>query len=154
MGVLTKNAPLLAMIATCWLLERGGWTSAALWTLRVGMASIWLLEGLLPAQIDGDPTLPNIVRFMSRGMITEPRAFLRVIGLLQAASAIAVLLLRGPLLGLLVLGHLLGLVVICVVITCYDPLAWVHPFGPATKNISIFIGTLLVLRRLRETGQC
>ena len=43
----------------------------------------------------------------------------------------------------------LGLVVIIGMVTWYDAQLWFHPFGPLTKNVSILIGTLVILRHCR-----
>ena len=46
-------------------------------------------------------------------------------------------------------GYAVGLVVIIILVTRYNPELWFHPFGPLTKNVSILVGTLVVLRRCR-----
>jgi uncharacterized membrane protein YphA (DoxX/SURF4 family) len=147
-GVLGKNLPLLAMIGTIWLLEREGWTPRAWWLLRGGMALIWFTEGLVPSLLVQPPELLKIVETLLP--IGDPRILLRIVGMAQILSAITVLLLRGRWLFALVACHAVGLVAITIVVTWYDALLWFHPFGPVTKNVSILIGTLVVLRRSRE----
>src|SRR5262249_35760754 len=46
-GVLSKNMSMVAVIVTAWLLRRNGWTARAEWMLRLGLAFIWVWEGLL-----------------------------------------------------------------------------------------------------------
>jgi hypothetical protein len=145
LGVLTKNVPLLALVGTLWLVEREGWTARARWLLRGGMASIWLLEGLLPDLLfpgdDGERLIA------STGLAgSDPRLVLRLSGAAMMVSAVLALVLRGPPLRWLLLAQCAGLVAICVLLTRFDPLQWFHPFGPATKNVSILLGTLLVWR--------
>jgi hypothetical protein len=36
-----------------------------------------------------------------------------------------------------------------VLVALHEPMLWVHPFGPLTKNVPILAGTWLVLRRSR-----
>lgn len=147
-GVLTKNVPLLALVGTVWLVEREGWTPRALWLLRGGMASIWLLEGILPALLFQSETLRDVLRWSGLALI-DPGLELRIIAVLQILSAVAVLLLRGWPLRVLLVCQILGLVAICGLIGGYNKALLVHPFGPVTKNISILIGTVVVLRRVR-----
>jgi uncharacterized membrane protein YphA (DoxX/SURF4 family) len=150
LGVLTKNLPLLALIGSAWLLEREGWSRRTLWLLRVGMASVWLLEGLLPNLLFPSQLQQDIL--VSSGLpIGDPALAIKVASVLQVLSFAAALLLWGWPLRLLVAMHALGVIVVCVIVTHYDPRLWLHPFGPLTKNVSILIGTLVVLRRLSAT---
>ncbi len=146
-GMLTKNVPLLALVGTVWMVEGNGWTPGALWLLRGGMASIWLLEGLLPALLFQSETLREVLESNGLAWI-DPGVELRIIAVLQILSAVAVLVLRGWPLRLLLGCHIVGLVAICVLIGRYDNAMLVHPFGPVTKNVSILIGTVVVLRRV------
>ncbi len=148
-GVLTKNVPLLAIVVTQWLLEREGWTPRALWVLRSGMASIWLLEGLLPAILFQRPELREVLEYYGLSF-GHPVLVLRVTGALQAMSAMLALTPRGWVLRVVVACQVLGLVAICVLVTVYRPLLLVHPFGPVTKNVPILIGTLVVFRRVSQ----
>lgn len=146
-GVLTKNVPLLALVGTVWLVEREGWTPRAMWLLRAGMASIWILEGLLPCLFIQAEPLRELLQESGFALI-DTATELRIVGVLQILSGAAVLLLRGWPLRLLLLCQIVGLLVICALVGWYRPEQLVHPFGPVTKNISILIGTLVVLRRL------
>jgi DoxX-like family len=149
-GVLTKNVPLLVLVVTQWLLEREGWTPRVLWLLRGGMASIWLLEGLLPATIFQQQELRDLLTYFGLGF-GNPALVLGVTGALQALSAVLALLLWGWPLRLVLVAHALGLVAICILVTASAPWAWVHPFGPVTKNIPILVGTLVVLRQVSRS---
>jgi hypothetical protein len=150
-GVLTKNVALLSLVITPWLLEREGWTPRALWILRIGMASIWFLDGLFPCLLFQSEKLRDLLA--SLGLPADQTGWLLgLAGGLQAFFAVLVLVLRGGLLRLLLLAQILGVVVITVLVTRFDPLLWFHPFGPITKNIPIFVGTVVVLRRVRQNG--
>jgi uncharacterized membrane protein YphA (DoxX/SURF4 family) len=147
-GVLTKNVPLLALVGTNWLVEREGWSRRAVWLLRVGMASIWLLEALLPNLIFHAPEQRQVLA--ESGLVFgDLDTMMFVAGVAQIASFFAALLLWGWPLRLLLAAQALGLVAICVLVTRHDPVLWFHPFGPLTKNVSILIGTLAVLRVVR-----
>jgi hypothetical protein len=145
-GVLTKNVPLLALVGTVWLVEREGWTPRALWLLRVGMASIWVLE-LLPCTLFQAEQMRDLLTRSGLALI-DPGVQLWIIGILQALVAIAVLVLRGWPLRLLLVCQVLGLAAICGLVSWHNRNLIVHPFGPVTKNISILIGTVVVLRRV------
>ncbi len=147
-GVLGKNLPLLAMLGTIWLLEREGWSPRAWWLLRCGMVLIWFTDGLFPCVVFQARELREIVGpFVPFG---DVGLLLRIVGVAQMLSAVAALVLRGRMLFALFVSYAVGLVVIIVLVTRYDALLWFHPFGPLTKNVSILVGTLVVLRRCRE----
>src|SRR5262245_43863412 len=125
-GVLSKNVPLVALLVTTQLVEDEGWTARARWTLRVGMAFIWVWEGLLACALFQDEELRRVLAFT--GLSSEElRLLLTVLGLAQAAGGVAALIVRGRLLRLLLACQALGLVVICMLVTLYDPLLWWHP---------------------------
>lgn len=146
-GVLSKNLPLAALILVGWRVERDGWTPGALWLLRAGMAAIWLTEGIVPKIIFQQPMERAVVA--GSGLVPiDPGTFLVIMGLLQAASGVAALVLRGRPLRLVLCCQLLGLVFLPLLVAWQDPLLWVHPFGPLTKNVPILAGTWLVLQRV------
>jgi hypothetical protein len=143
-GVLTKNLPLLALVGVLRLLETEGWTPRTTWLLRAGMALLWLNEGLLACILFQGDEIRRVAA--STGLAyPEPSTFLYVAGALQIVSAVAALLLRGRLLQLLLAAQTLGLAGVCVMVTRYDPLLWLHPFGPVTKNVPVLIGTAVLL---------
>ncbi len=150
-GVLTKNLPLLAVVGTAWLLHREGWSPRATGLLRVGMALIWLTEGLVPKILFQQPAELAVVA--NSGWVSmDPGRFLIGLGAAQALSGIAVLVLRGRALQLLLGAQVLALVVLPVLVSVQDPLLWVHPFGPLTKNLPILVGTAVVLMRCRTSS--
>lgn len=145
-GVLTKNVPLLAVIATAWLLEREGWSPRACWLLRAGMASIWILEGLLPKVLFPQPGMLQVVAEF--GILpSDPRPAVYLIGLCEITSGVAALLLRGRVLRLLLLGQATAIAVFPAIVSVYHPEEWLNPFGPMTKNVPIAVGTWLAAWR-------
>lgn len=147
-GVLTKNLCLLSILAALWLLEREGWTARALWILRIGMASIWFLDGLLPSLLIQSEDLRRLLAGLGLAF-GKPELWLGIFGGLQAVAALLVLILRGWPLRLLLLAQIFGVVAITIAVTRYNPQLWFHPFGPITKNIPILIGTVVVYRRVK-----
>jgi hypothetical protein len=113
--------------------------------LRLGTASIWLLEGLLPLLLFPADEMKQLVA----AVVPWPDAgtVLPVVGVAQVLAAVLVLLLNGRPLRLLLAVLALGLVVICAVVTGHDARLWLHPFGPLTKNVPILAGTVVLLRR-------
>jgi hypothetical protein len=141
-GVLSKNLPLIALILAAQFVESEVWSARAVWTLRAGMAFIWIWEGLFPCVFFQDETLSNVLAFTKLSS-DQLHVLLIVMGLAQAASGVAALLLRGQLLRMLLAFQLVGLIVITVLVTKYNPLLWWHPFGPVTKNVPLILGTAL-----------
>lgn len=143
-GVLTKNIPLLTALWAATLLAREGWTARVLWLLRAGIAAIWLTEGLLPKicfQQEWELA-------MSASLVpVDPSLLVGVLGVGQAASGIAVLLLPWGALRWLLWAQAAALVALPAMVSLQEPLLWVHPFGPLTKNLPILVGTLLLARR-------
>ncbi len=148
-GVLSKNVSLASLVVGSLLLEREGWTPRTLWTLRAGMAFIWVWEGLVACVLFPDKQLHEVLAVTGLPL-DDPTLLLTLTGLAQAVGGVAALLLRGrPLQGLLAL-QALGLVVISVLVTLYDPLKWLHPFGPVTKNVPLIVGTALLAARSQD----
>ncbi len=145
-GVLSKNVPLVAVIVAAWLLEREGWTPRASWLLRGGLAFIWVWEGLIANFLFQDEALLEVVRAapLPAG---DVGLLLTVGGIGEALGGVAILVLRGRLLWWLLALQAVGLLVICVLVTNYDPMQWLGPFGPLTKNIPLLAATLVLLRR-------
>ncbi len=145
-GMLSKNVPLIALMLTAQFVETEGWSSRARWTLRAGMAFIWIWEGLMAAVFFQTQTLTDVIA-QTGVPLSNPPFMLTILGLCQAAGGVAALVLRGRLLRGLLACQFLGLVVISILVTMFDPLLWWHPFGPITKNIPLLIGTALVMAR-------
>ena len=145
-GMLTKNVPILAAIATAWLVEREGWSRRALWLLRGGMAFIWLTEGLLPKVFFQQAEELAIVEGVGLSF-GAPATVLTIIGVVQAASGVLALVLSGRALRLLLAAQIAALVLLPVVVSWQVPWLWFHPFGPFTKNVPIIFGTGVVLWR-------
>lgn len=145
-GVLSKNGPLVALLLASLLVAHEGWTPEAEWLLRGGMALVWVTEGLFPKVLFQQPMELAIVA--NSGLVPlSPSLFLVMLGVVQAASGVAALLLRGRLLRALLVAQIAALVVLPVLVSWQEPELWVHPFGPLTKNLPIIVGTLVVLRR-------
>jgi hypothetical protein len=145
-GMLSKNYPLIAMLVTSALVAREGWTVRATWLHRCGMALVWVTEGLFPKVLFQQPMELAIVA--NSGLVPfGPALFLSMLGMAQAASGVAALLLKGPWLKALLVAQALALVVLPLLVSWQQPLLWVHPFGPMTKNLPILVGTLVALRR-------
>lgn len=145
-GILSKNLPLLALVVSAYLVEREGWTARTLWLVRAGVAAIWITEGLLPKLLFQQPMELEVVA--RSGLVPfDPSTFLVLMGLAQIASGVAVLALRGLPLRLVLGAQVLALVALPLLVSFHEPLLWVHPFGPLTKNVPIIAGTLIAMRR-------
>jgi hypothetical protein len=145
-GVLSKNYPLLCMLGTCWLVSTEGWSHRAAWLLRAGMALVWVTEGIFPKLLFQQPFEVAIVANSGLAPLPAPM-FLALLGVAQALSGALALLLRGRLLTVVLAAQLFALVALPLLVSWQDPLLWVHPFGPMTKNLPLIAGTLVVLRR-------
>lgn len=145
LGMLSKNLPLLAVIVVVFEMERRGPTPRALVVLRFGMAVVWLTEGIFPKLLFQQPwELGLVTRLHLPG---DPALVLAGVGVVQALSGIAALTLRGSALRLVLGAQLLALVALPSMVGAMDPVYWVHPFGPLTKNAPILAGTYILFRR-------
>lgn len=150
-GMVSKNLPFLGLVAAVALVQAEGWTARALWTLRLGMAVVWFTEGLLPKVFFQQPVELAVVA--NSGLVPfDPGTFLMGLGLAQAASGAAALLLRGRTAAVLLFFQGLAVIVLPALVSWQDPTLWLHPFGPMTKNIPILVGTWTAAWRLSRTS--
>lgn len=154
-GRLTKNLPLLAMLAVLWLVEREGWTPRAVWLLRVGVASVWLIEGSIHKMLLGRDT-PWTAFLLGLPGLEQTTRSVRLVGALQVTVALASCLPRLPRLPrggaplFALYAQVAALVGATLLGSVQEPLLWVHPFGPLTKNVSWLLGTLALLWSTKE----
>lgn len=147
LGMVAKNLPLLAVIGAAWLIAREGWTGRVEWLLRVGLAAIWLIEGLSKLLFP-QPLATELVT--GSGLVPgDPALFLTLLGVLQIAAGLGTLLLRGRPLQWLLGAQIAALILLPLLITAQDWRWWVHPFGPLTKNAPIAVDSLVLARHAR-----
>lgn len=143
LGVLTKNLPLLCLIVAYFLACRDGWTRKAVITLRLGMAIIWLTEGVFPKMLFQQAwELDLAARWVGAN---HAATCLFLLGLIQAASAFAVLMLKGGARRVLLMAQLVFLVGMTAYISMVEPIWWVHAFAPLAKGLPIALGLLLLV---------
>lgn len=144
-GVLSKNLPFIALVLGAWRVAREGWSPRALWTLRAGMAVVWVTEGLFPKLLFQQPLeLAVVERHVS---VVPASTFLLAMGAAQLLSGVAALVLKGAPLRWLLGAQLAALALLPLLVSWHEPTLWVHPFGPLTKNLPILFGTVAVFRR-------
>lgn len=145
-GILTKNVPLAAAIVVLTIVDRDGWTRRADLILRAGLAAIWMTEGLLPKILFQQAMERDVVA--RSGLVTiDAAVFLVGLGLLEIVAGVLTLTLRGGPLRTLLAAEAAALVVLPVLVSLHEPLLWVHPFGPLTKNLPILAATIVAWRR-------
>ena len=66
------------------------------------------------------------------------------LGAVQALAAVVACLPRGWAPRLALGGQMLALVAALLLASVTEPVLWVHPFGPLTKNVPWLLGTLVV----------
>jgi hypothetical protein len=143
-GVLSKNVTLVCLILSLYWREWEGRSARAVWIIRLGLAFIWTWEGVMACVLFQGDTLREIIT--AAGLdFGRPSLVLQVMGVGQALAGLSLLVLRGRLLQLVLASQALGLLVICVLVTRYDAMLWMHPFGPLTKNVPLLLGTLVAL---------
>lgn len=145
-GMLSKNLPLLLFIVTAWLVERDGWTATARRTLRIGVAVVWLTEGLFPKLLFQQEL--ELAMAPRLGLTFAPAAVLvAALGVAQISAGIAALWLEGRALRMLLGALAAVLVVLPLIVGSLEPTLWVHPFGPFIKNLPILVATLIAMRK-------
>jgi hypothetical protein len=145
LGVLSKNLPFVLTVVALDLHERPRPRLGALAVLRVGMAVVWLTEGVLPKLLFQDAWELGLVTRL--GLPGAPSLVVGALGVAQASSGVLALTLRGPSLRVVLGAQLVALAVLPTLVGVMDPHFLVHPFGPLTKNAPLVVGTLLLLRR-------
>ncbi len=150
-GMLTKNLPMIGLILAVRLVETEGWSPRALWTLRIGMAVVWLTEGIGPKMLFQQPMELAVVANSGLGP-GDPGTFLFGLGVAQAISGVAALVLPRRAAAVLLAGQGLAVVILPLLVSWQDPLLWLHPFGPMTKNIPICVGSWVAAWRLSRSS--
>jgi uncharacterized membrane protein YphA (DoxX/SURF4 family) len=144
-GRLTKNVPLIAMLVVLWLVEREGWTPRAIWVLRLGMASVWFAEGLIHKMLFGIATpLTGAVLGSKLLRLEVNHTNVAIVGALEVVAAVMSCIPRGWMPRLALLGLRIVLISVTIFASVTDPLLWVDPFGPLTKNIPWLLGMMVV----------
>lgn len=152
-GMLVKNLLLLAASGAVWIEEREGWSWRAIWLLRMGIGSVWIVEGLFLKLLF--PQEENFSLAVKSGLVPfDPVLFVQLLGWAELLAGIAVLVLRGGLLRALLVSQMIALVVFPLVIGMQLPLMWFHPFGPFIKNVPLLVASLVLFRlsRPRPSG--
>jgi len=149
LGVLTKNISLLSIIIVAYWIGKTGWTPVSILVLRVGMAVIWFTEGFFPKLLFQQQW--ELEMMASFGLGEHAAMWLSLLGILQVASAFAVLLLKGWPRKMVLSAQLVVLLILCLMVSIYEPLWWVHPFGPLSKLAPIAVG-LWLLRGMDRVG--
>jgi uncharacterized membrane protein YphA (DoxX/SURF4 family) len=145
---LTKNIPLLVILAVIWLVEREGWTRRACWLLRGGLALPWLIEGLIHKMLLGIAT--PLTTYLLTSLHRDVARNVALVGAIEAGTAIVSC---GPHLWaarLALRGQMVALAAALLLGSVQQPELWVHPFGPLSKNVPWLFGTLVVSWLLRE----
>lgn len=146
LGVLTKNIPFITAVLAAHLLTRPGSTAVAAHALRLGVAAIWVTEGVIPKILFQSSWERHFVAAHGFSAF-EPGPLLIVVGVLEAASGVLSLLLPQRPRRVLLYLQAAALVILPAWVIANDTLLWLHPFGPLQKNVPILVATLIVARR-------
>jgi hypothetical protein len=150
-GMLTKNIPFVAVVIAAYLLERERWTARVERLLAIGMACIWITEGLFPKLLFQQSIELDMAP--AAGLtFAPPWLLVGAVGVLQVASGIAVLLLPRRPRAWLLFAQTAALLVLPLIVGFIAPYLWVHPFGPFSKNLPILTGTFLLYRRCSRSS--
>jgi DoxX-like family len=146
---LTKNIPLLVILAVSWLVEREGWTRRACWSLRLGLALPWLMEGVVCKMVLGRATPLTTFLLTACHAEATPRN-VAFVGAVQMVAALVSCCPHGWPVRLALRGQMVMLCAALLLGSFQEPLLWVHPFGPLSKNVPWLLGTLVVLWLSKE----
>ena len=145
-GVLSKNLQILVVLAVIDRVARDGqWTAQTRSWLRVGMAVVWLTEGLFPKLLFQQQIELAMVPRIGITHIS-PSILVGALGIGQVLSGVLALLLAGKPLKLLLTCQAVALIVLPLAVGVLEPTLYVHPFGPFIKNMPILVGTWIVRR--------
>lgn len=146
-GMLSKNLQFLCVLYVLFLVEKhGSWTDLAKRYLRIGMAVVWLTEGLFPKLLFQQQIELQMVPRIGIEQIS-PSIIVGAMGVAQILSAVLALVLSGKWLRLLLLLQAGALLLLPLLVGFLEPSLYVHPFGPFSKNLPIFVGTLVVRKQ-------
>ena len=147
-GFLSKNLPFALVVWAAMRMARGDGAPAVHATLRAAAALPWLTEGLFPKLLFQQQV--ELAMAPAAGLtFASPHVLVATLGVLQLASFVLAIVLRGAPLRALLLGQAAALVVLPAVVGAIAPTLWVHPFGPFSKNLPILAATWIVARSLR-----
>ena len=143
-GMLSKNLQFLCVLYVLFLVEKhGSWTDLAKRYLRIGMAVVWLTEGLFPNFCFSSRSNFRWFRESNRTIIASISSVLWVwhrfclrLRLCCPENGCGFLLLLQA-----------GALCCCRCWWVLEPSLYVHPFGPFSKNLPIFVGTLVVRKQ-------
>src|SRR5262249_35652551 len=146
-----KNIQFCVVTAVAWMLEREGWSVRAERLLAIGMAAVWITEGLFPKILFQQSVELDMAP--AAGLtFAPPWLLVGTVGGLQIASGIGFLVFpRRPRASLL-RAQTLALIALPIVVGFIAPYLWVPPFGPFSKNLPILAGTFLLSRRCSSSS--
>jgi len=152
LGMLSKNLPFVLTVWVCHLSVKGSsGTEFGTKLLRFAMAVVWITEGIFPKLLFQQELELAIPRAWGLDN-AESSVLIAGVGIAQALSGVAALMLRGQALRYLWTAQLLALVFLPAMVTFYLPEMWWHPFGPLTKNLPLLAGTYVLLRSCSPTS--
>ncbi len=150
-GMLSKNLQFLCVLYVLFLVEKSGkWTPQAQLLLRIGMATVWLTEGLFPKLLFQQQIELQMVPRIGIHAVS-PSVLVGMMGIGQLVSGILALTLSGKWLRLLLLLQACALVFLPLAVGFLEPTLYVHPFGPFSKNLPILVGTWVVRKQCGST---
>ncbi len=150
-GMLSKNLQFLCVLWVLFLVEKSGtWTKNARTLLRIGMAVVWLTEGLFPKLLFQQQIELQMVPRIGIHAVS-PSVLVGLMGAGQIVSGILALTLSGKWLRLLLLLQVCALVFLPLAVGFLEPTLYVHPFGPFSKNLPILVGTWVVRKQCGST---
>lgn len=146
-GVLSKNLQFLCILLVSYVVEKEGeFSEKTLSILRLGMACVWFTEGLFPKLLFQQQVELQMVPQLGITFVS-PSVAVGCIGICQILSGCLALLLKGTPLRFVLSLQAAALLFLPLVVGFLVPYLWVHPFGPFSKNLPIFVGTLIVRKR-------
>jgi len=145
-GMLTKNLPMVALVALAWRLRRDGWSRANDRLLVWATAIVWLTEGLLPKLLFQQRIELAMADRLTGGALPAS-AVVGALGLAQIASFAAALVLRARALRAVLALQFAAMLVLPLFAGALEPWLWTHPFGAFVKNLPILAGTWLRWQR-------
>jgi hypothetical protein len=143
------NVFLILVTYLAFRLRSSGWSSRIARVTVIGLALIWLFQGLVPKILFQHSLDLDLVEAFTAGW-GDPSKLLLGLGVLEILLGILTLIFRRRWLRRLLIAEAVLLVGLGVFSGVLDPTLWENPFAPVPKTLLVGATALLLVQHFRE----